>query len=119
MSERNKNSGYMCMACGNCKRKDEHDGLFSFTCKCGDFKITGDFAAKIEFIGCRSWIPPNDDFNEPYFIRIDGKHQTIEIGKFGKKFIELSVNELNEILSGYDDDEFGHVIRACIDAYGE
>jgi len=117
----NKESVYMCMSCGNCKRKDENNGLFSFTCTCGDFPVDATFASRIEFIGCRSWKPADDNYNEPYFIKIDEKHKTVEIGKWGKPFVELSPDEFNEISAYYenDDDGFSAMINECKGAYGE
>jgi len=118
---KDKGSVYMCMSCGNCKRNDEGNGLFSFTCTCGEFPITAIFASQIEFIGCRSWLPADDNYNEPYFIKIDEKHKTVEIGKWGKEFRELSSDEFSNICSHYenDDEGFSGMINECNEAYGE
>jgi len=56
-----KHSVYMCMSCQNCKHEDE-SSLFKFVCECGDFVVDSAFAARIEFIGCRSWLPANDNY---------------------------------------------------------
>jgi hypothetical protein len=119
---KDKNQVYMCMSCGNCKRSDDETGCaFSFTCKCGDFLIDAPFASKIEFIGCRSWKPADDNYNEPFFIKIDEKHKTVEIGKWGKTFKALDPNEFSNICSYYenDDDGFSAMMNECHEVYGE
>lgn len=116
--KKDKNMVYMCMSCGNCKRTD--DGLlFKFNCKCGDFPIDSAFAARIEFIGCRSWSPADDNYHEPYIIQIDEKHRTVEIGKWGAAFVDLSCSEMVDIAEAYDNDEFSRLIDICKEAYGE
>ena len=111
---------FMCMSCGNCKRKDGENGcVFSFMCKCGEFLIDAAFAAKIEFIGCRSWIPASDDYYEPYLVKFDMKHRKVEIGKWGKPFVEINADELNDIYSCYDEDNFDGIENACSEAYGD
>ena len=120
----NKGSVYMCMSCGNCKRKDENNGLFSFACTCGEFPVDATFAARIEFIGCRSWLPADDNYNEPFFIKIDEKHKTVEIGKWGKEFKTLTQGEMSDIYDAYsneaDDGEgMSAMILKCQEAYGE
>jgi hypothetical protein len=122
---KDKNQVYMCMSCGNCQRIDGADRCsFSFTCKCGDFIIDAPFASKIEFIGCRSWKPADDNYNEPFFIKIDEKHKTVEIGKWGKAFVELGVDELYDIYEAYSNEEIegdgmSLMILKCQEAYGE
>jgi len=118
---KDKGSVYMCMSCGNCKRKDEGSGLFSFMCTCGEFPVYATFAARIEFIGCRSWMPADDNYNEPYFIKIDEKHRTVEIGKWGKEFKELSSDDFNSICGSYEneDEGFSQMINNCKEAYNE
>lgn len=117
--KKDKGSVYMCMSCGNCKRKDENSGLFSFFCTCGEFPVDATFAARVEFIGCRSWLPADDNYNEPYLIKIDGKHKTIEIGKWGKEFKDLDSSDFCEMGNESDDDNFGGVLDKCQEAYGE
>lgn len=113
-------SVYMCMSCGNCKRKDNENGCsFSFMCKCGDFLIDSAFASRIEFIGCRSWIPSSDDCYEPFLIKISMKDRTVEIGKWGKPFVELDEGEFSSILDGVSNDNFDEIEIACNDAYGD
>jgi hypothetical protein len=120
MKDKDKSTVYMCMSCGNCKRKDNEDGYsFTFTCSCGDFVVDSSFASKIEFIGCRSWIPADDNYFEPYIITIDGKRKEIKIGHWGKTFIDLTSDEFNDIANGYEEDEIGHVIDSCKEALGE
>ena len=121
---KDKGSVYMCMSCGNCKRKDESNGLFSFMCTCGEFPIDATFAARVEFIGCRSWLPADDNYNEPYFIKIDEKHKTVEIGQWGKEFKELTSDELSEIYDAWSSEEnegdgMSAMILKCQEAYGE
>jgi len=114
-----KHSVYMCMSCQNCKREDE-SSLFKFVCECGDFVVDSVFAARIEFIGCRSWLPANDNYNEPYLIKIDEKHRTVEIGKWGKTFIDLSCSEMSDMCDAYDEEDgFSRLIDICKDAYPE
>jgi hypothetical protein len=119
--KKDKSSVFMCMSCGNCKRKDEGVGLFSFMCTCGEFTVDATFAARIEFVGCRSWMPADDNYNEPYIIRIDEKHKKVEIGKFGKEFKPLDADELSNICGFYenDDDGFSAMMNECRDVYGE
>jgi len=119
--KKDKGTVYMCMACGNCKRSDNGTDSFKFTCQCGDFVIDSVFAAKIEFVGCRSWIPADDNYYEPYIITVDGKKREIKIGKWGKEFAELTSSELYEIADIYENDEdpFGRLIESCDEAYGE
>lgn len=121
MVQKDKGQVYMCMSCGNCKRKDENNGTFSFSCACGEFPIDAFFASKIEFIGCRSWKPADDNYNEPYLIKIDEKHRTVEIGKWGKVFVELSPDEFGNIASCYEneDEGFSAMVNDCKEAYGE
>lgn len=120
MVTKDKNQVYMCMSCGNCKRKDENNGTFSFSCSCGDFPIDAFFASRIEFVGCRSWKPADDNYNEPYLIKIDEKHRTVEIGQWGRAFVELSSDELSDIASCYEneDEGFGAMVNNCKEAYG-
>ena len=103
------------------KRKHEDESsLFKFVCECGDFVVDSVFAARIEFIGCRSWLPANDNYNEPYLIKIDEKHRTVEIGKWGKTFIDLSCSEMSDMCDAYDEEDgFSRLIDICKDAYPE
>lgn len=117
---KSSNSVYMCMSCGNCKRKDEGSGLFSFMCNCGGFPVDAIFASRIEFVGCRSWNPADDNHNEPFFIKIDEKHKTVEIGQWGKEFKPLDADEFSNISSCYenDDDGFSAMMNECNEVYG-
>ena len=95
-----------------------------FMCSCGEFIIDATFAARIEFIGCRSWIPSDDDYNEPYLIKIDEKHKTVEIGKWGKEFKSLDADELVifvmlSVVKKSKDDGMSAMILECREAYGE
>lgn len=121
---KDKGSVYMCMSCGNCKRKDGADNMFSFYCSCGEFIIDAAFAARVEFIGCRSWLPGDDNYNEPYFIKIDEKHKTVEIGQWGKEFKELTSDEMGDIYEAWSNEEnegdgMSAMILKCQEAYGE
>lgn len=120
--KKDKESVFMCMSCGNCKRKDGETGTtFSFMCSCGEFLIDAAFASRIEFVGCRSWMPVDDNYNEPYFIKIDEKHKTVEIGKFGKPFRPLDADEFSNICGYFenDDDGFSAMMNECKEVYGE
>ena len=119
--KKDKGTVFMCMSCGNCKRKDEGTGLFSFMCTCGEFPVDATFASRIEFVGCRSWMPADDNYNEPYFIKIDEKHKEVQIGKFGKVFKPLDADELTNICGWFenDDDGFSAMINECKEVYGE
>jgi hypothetical protein len=117
--KKEENNVYMCMSCGNCKRKDGENGIsFTFACSHGEFIIDAPFAAKIEIVGCRSWKPSDENYCEPYVITIDGKHKEIKIGKLGGIFIDLEISEFSDICNAFEEDEFGHVIDACKDACG-
>lgn len=122
--KKDKGTVYMCMSCGNCKRRDgENSTMFSFFCTCGEFIIDAAFASRIEFVGCRAWLPADDDYNEPFLIKIDEKHKTVEIGKWGKEFKTLTSEELSDIYDAYSEEEdegenMSRMILKCEEAYG-
>jgi hypothetical protein len=122
---KDKNQVYMCMSCGNCKRKEgEYNTTFTFSCLCGDFQIDAPFASRIEFVGCRSWKPADDNYNEPFLIKIDEKHKTVEIGKWGKEFKSLTSDEMYDIYEPYSEEQeegsgMSDMILKCQEAYGE
>ena len=114
---KDKNAVYMCMSCGNCKRSSEDNYLFKFNCKVGEFVIDSLFASKLEIVGCRTWMPSNDEFNEPFFIKLNEKKHSVEIGKFGKPFNEVDAEDFFNDMSNTD--SYSEMIDVCKNAYGE
>lgn len=114
---------FMCMSCGNCERKEgEYSTSFTFICKCGNFSIDAPFAAKIETIGCRSWLPADDNYCEPWIYVINDKHKTVSLGQWGKDFVKIEPFEFLG-MQDYDDysyeDTFPCIIEFCEDQYSK
>lgn len=111
------NTVFMCMSCGKCERKEGTDSYnFVFRCKQGGFAIDSLFASKVETIGCRSWVPADDNYWEPYIFIVDEKHKEVKIGKWGKTFTKIDVDEFRNIADAlnYDsEDPFNQIIEFC------
>lgn len=114
------NTVFMCMSCGNCQRDSVDGNAFRFTCKCGNFVIDAPFAARMELIGCRSWLPADDNYCEPWIYIIDDKHKTVSLGQWGKEFIKVEPEDFFN-MQDYDDysheDTFPCIMEFCDDMY--
>lgn len=113
---------YMCMSCGNCKRTANSLDTFKFACAHGEFPIDAVFAARIEVVGCKAWIPSSKYHYEPWVIEIDAHYRKMQLGKHGKKFVDLYPDEIEEIYNATDDDgewDFGKLESVCRESYGE
>ena len=116
----NGKTAFMCMSCGNCRREETASSTFQFSCKPGNFLIDAPFAAKIETIGCRSWLPADDNYCEPWIYIIDDKHKTVSLGQWGKEFVKIDSDEFFS-MQDYNDysheDTFPCIVEFCEDNY--